>query len=190
MAKRTPLPALPGTAAAHAEPEPTARRTRTRSAPARKRAHMAIAAATAIAAAAVTAATISLGAAQPAAADTSDGLPCGDCVSLFDNLRADIGTYIPAVQQQSFLTRVNEASDALSLNILPPSPILPPDPIYPAACAASMILDNLTADAGGLASAGLVSAAGLSAITTDVTSLQDEVFIPTEPCLPPSPIRD
>ena len=56
----------------------------------------------------------------------------------------------------------------------------------PAAAAA------LTAGPNGLQSAGLASAPGPSAATTDATSLQSglflpsELFTPTDPCLPPS----
>lgn len=58
----------------------------------------------------------------------------------------------------------------------------------PTACAASMILDSLTVEASGLASAGLLAPDGLSAITTDMTTLDTELFATVDPCLPPSPI--
>lgn len=127
------------------------------------------------------AAAIMLAAARPAAADLSDG------GGLFDPLVSDVGSYVPTTYQDSFLVRIDAAARAWTLGILPPSPILPPNPIAPAACAASMLLTGITAEADGLQAAGILSQDGLSALTADVSNLQ-QVLIPTEPCLPPSPI--
>jgi hypothetical protein len=48
--------------------------------------------------------------------------------------------------------------------------------------AASVILDRLTADSSDLQAAGQITEDGLSAITTDINSLESEFFIPTDPC--------
>jgi hypothetical protein len=131
---------------------------------------------TVIAIAAAVAATLLLGAAPPAAAATSDSPACTDCVALFDNLRADVATYVPTTQQPVFLTNIDQASLAAGVETFPP------DPIQPDIVAASVILDRLTADTSDLQAAGQVSDDGLSAIATDINRLEAEFFTPTDPC--------
>jgi hypothetical protein len=135
----------------------------------------------AIATAAAVAAAAILVPASPAAADSGDG------GTLFAPLAGDVIRYVPPPYQASFLVRIDAAARAWTLGILPPSRILPPSPIEPAACAASMLLTGLAAEADGLHAAGLLSQAGAGAITTDISGLQ-QLLIPTEPCLPPNPI--
>ena len=48
--------------------------------------------------------------------------------------------------------------------------------------AASVILDRLTADTSDLQAAGQITDDGLSAITTDINSLEAEFFTPVDPC--------
>ena len=127
------------------------------------------------------AAALALAAARPAAADSDAG-------GLFDPLVSDVTSYVPTTYQDSFLLRIDAAIHAWTLDILPPSPILPPNPIEPGACAASMLLTSLVAQADGLQAAGLLSQNGAGAIKADISTLQSALFTPTDPCLPPSPI--
>jgi hypothetical protein len=48
--------------------------------------------------------------------------------------------------------------------------------------AASVIMDRLTADTSDLQAAGQITEGGLSAITTDINSLESEFFLPVDPC--------
>ena len=78
-------------------------------------------------------------------------------------LRGDIGISIPEEQLQAFLTATDTAEPEAAADVVD----------------ASVILDSLTADTSDLQSAGLVSAEGLSAIATDVNSLESELFTPS-----------
>jgi hypothetical protein len=90
--------------------------------------------------------------------------------------RADIAAYVPTTHRPVFLTAVDQASLAASVDRFPP------DPIQPDVVAASVILDGLTADTSDLQSAGLVSDDGLFTIATDINSLESAFFTPIDPC--------
>jgi hypothetical protein len=124
----------------------------------------------------VAAAMLLLGMAAAGRRGTSDSPACADCVALVDTLRADIAAYVPTTHQPVFLTAVDQASLAASVDRFPP------DPIQPDVVAASVILDGLTADTSDLQSAGLVSDDGLFTIATDINSLESAFVTPIDPC--------
>jgi hypothetical protein len=94
-------------------------------------------------------------------------LPTDPCqVVSFDSLRADVAAYVPTTQQPVFLSALDAAEPQAAADVV----------------AASVILDGLTADTSDLQVAGQVSDDGLSAIVTDINSLEAEFFIPIDPC--------
>ena len=100
---------------------------------------------------------------------------CDACGGGFATLSSDIGSFVPAGQQTSFLTRVTLAQTLL----WPPGPTFPPSP-----CASASVLDSIGFSALGLRNAGLISAQGSATLIGDVTALNNGIInaFPPSPC--------
>lgn len=109
------------------------------------------------------------------AAGSARATPCDACGGGFATLGSDVGSFVPASQQTSFLTRITLAQTLL----YPPGPIFPPSP-----CASAAVLDSIGFSTIGLRKAGLISAQGNDALIGDVTTLNNGIInaFPPSPC--------
>jgi hypothetical protein len=90
----------------------------------------------------------------------------------FETLNTDIQTFVPTPFRAPLLTRSSQAERLASAH----------------PCLSAVLLLTINVEVRGLSFFGRVTPAGAQAIRTDVSTIIGDILIPTEPCIPPSPI--